>query len=286
MQQFEILGRNLSYSTLDAFTPDGVRISVQDHGSPKGGRDVLFIHGYSQAALCWLNQVSGPLRERHHLVTYDLRGHGASDKPLEAADYRNPVLWADEVKAVIAAAGLHRPVIVAWSYAGRVALDFLKIHGADAISGLVMVAATPSADPALMGPAAPLLMAMANAPDAAANLAATQALLAACVNLPLPEGEAAMMLGYNLLCPPHVRSALRGREGEYGAVLEGLNVPVLAIHGEDDQINLPAMSDYTVSHVRDGRLLLYPNCGHAPFWEQAAQFDADLSAFLGQLPPL
>ena len=70
------------------------------------------------------------------MVTYDLRGHGASDKPLESQRYKDAKLWADEVQAVMDGVGLRRPVLVGWSYAGRIICDYLRHHGQGRLAGL------------------------------------------------------------------------------------------------------------------------------------------------------
>lgn len=283
MVETEILGRTLRYRSLTAKTPDGLSIAVQDHDRRGGGRDVLFIHGYSQSSLAWLRQVTGPLAQQHRLVTYDLRGHGMSDKPTDPSYFREPTRWAAEVEAVIDVAGLYKPVLVCWSYGGRVALDFLTEKTDGVISGLVMVAATSTDRADVMGSAAPLLRRMANAHELAENIAATDALLAACAAAPLSEQELATMLAYNVMTPPAVRSALSGRPAPYQQTLERLSVPVLTIHGAMDQINLPAMSENTQRFVAHAQSRVYQASGHMPFWEEAERFDADLSAFLAAL---
>ena len=99
-------------------TPDGVAVAVQDWAAPgDAGRlpDVLLLHGFSQCHKAWALQVGGALASQLRLVTYDLRGHGDSDQPTAAQFYQDPVRWADEVHAVIAALNLHKPVLVAWS---------------------------------------------------------------------------------------------------------------------------------------------------------------------------
>ena len=287
MIELELCGRQLRYQPLTATTPDGVVLSILDHIPPEplpdGARDILFIHGFSQSSLSWLKQTTGPLRYHHRLVTYDVRGHGSSDKPLEPEYYRDSRRWADEVETVISAAGLDRPVIVCWSYSGRIALDYLSHHGDNAISGLVMIAATSTVKDGVLGPATPSLRQIATAPDCAANLAATRDFLGLCTTAPLPADEFALMLGFNLMVPVAVRSAMSGRPADYDDVLAAIEVPVLAIHGEGDPINTPAMSEYTVAHCRNTRLSLFPATGHLPFWEQPARFDAELGAFLNML---
>ncbi|HSW22450.1 MAG TPA: alpha/beta hydrolase [Burkholderiaceae bacterium] len=277
------LGRTLRYRPLRARTPDGLDLAVQDWGRGTCTRDVLLIHGFSQSHLAWLKQVSGPLAEAFRLVSFDIRGHGLSDKPGEAEAYRDPGRWADDVRSVIAQAGLVRPVLVVWSYAGRIALDYLQANGDADIAGLVMVAATSSGDPALLGPAIGALRRM-GAADLGASLDATRDLLVDCTVRPLPADEFALMMGYNAMTPPAVRRALAGRPAEYDGVLRNLSVPVLTVHGAADRVNLPAMSEHTNRRVRNGRALVYREVGHLPFWEDAARFDADLAAFLRGLP--
>ena len=285
----EILGHQLRYRPFDARTPDGLRVCGQDWWWRKGergaapGRDVLLIHGISQSHLCWLKQLASPLPERYRLVTYDLRGHGGSDKPLSREYYQDGARWAGEVQAVIDAAGLKRPVIVAWSYGGRVALDYLQAAGGEAISGLVMVAATSCADRSLFGPVAPLLASMAVTTDLSRNMDATRDFLSHCVATPLPAAELELMLTYNLMVPPAVRAAMGGRPAPYELVLRSLNVAALAIHGAQDGMVLPAMAHYTVRNCAHAEALIYEGIGHAPFWETPERFNADLATWLDGL---
>jgi len=262
-------------------TPDGVAVAVQDWGAPgEAGRlsDVLLLHGYSQSHKAWALQVGSPLARQLRLVTYDLRGHGDSDKPRGARYYQEPKRWADEVHAVITALGLRRPVLVAWSYAGRIALDYLSHYGDSAIGGLLMVNATSRATPELLGPAAALLAEMGNA-DPLINEPATRQMLASCVVHPLPAEQAQFMLDYNLQVPAWVRAHMRRPGLDYGSTLRALQVPVLVVHGEQDQINLPAMAQYTASQAPAAQLRLYENVGHMAFWEQPERFNADLADF-------
>src|ERR1700688_236353 len=135
---------------LNVTTPDGLTMSAQEYGNPNGP-GIVFIHGFSQSHLSWMRQTDSDLSKDFHIVTYDLRGHGNSDKPLDAARYRDSRAWGDEVQAVIDAAGLKRPVLVGWSYAGRVISDYLATHGAGQIAGINFVDAPIKVDPALIG---------------------------------------------------------------------------------------------------------------------------------------
>ncbi|WP_372394121.1 alpha/beta hydrolase [Azospirillum sp. HJ39] len=264
-------------------TPDGVGLAVQDWRRPSSGRDVLLLHGFSQSHRCWQRQTGGTLAERLRLVTYDNRGHGRSGKPVDAAAYRDPALWADELRTVIDGLGLHRPILVAWSYAGRIALDYLTCHGDGAVGGLVMVGATSTLAPACVGPAAALMAAMGHEDPATADAAAAE-FVDRCTHLPLPDEDAAAMRASTALTSPAVRRALAGRPADYDGTLRSLGIPVLAIHGEDDAVIRPAMARHTVRQARNAGLRLYPEVGHMPFWEASDRFDADLAAFADACP--
>ena len=116
----------------------GLRLHVREWGN-REGPPILLIHGWSQSQLCWARQVAGGLAESFHLVTFDSRGHGMSEKPTGAEHYRDPRLWADDVAAVIDRSGLERPVVVAWSYGGFIVTDYVRAHGERAIGGINLV---------------------------------------------------------------------------------------------------------------------------------------------------
>ena len=96
------------YKPISVKTPDGLTISAQEWGNPNGP-EILLIHGFGQSHLSWMRQVDSDLAKEFRIITYDLRGHGYSDKPLDKAPYHDNKAWGDEVKAVIDAAGLKRP---------------------------------------------------------------------------------------------------------------------------------------------------------------------------------
>ena len=116
----------------------GVTLHAREWGNA-AGPPILFIHGWSQSDLCWSAQVGGPLAERFRMVTFDLRGHGASERPLDAGAYTAAQPWADDLAAVIDTTGLERPVLVGWSYGGFVIADYLRAHGEAAIGGIELV---------------------------------------------------------------------------------------------------------------------------------------------------
>src|SRR5437588_5016169 len=170
--------QNLKYKSISVKTPDGLTISAQEWGNPQGP-EILLIHGFGQSHLSWMRQVNSDLAKEFRIITYDLRGHGNSDKPLEKAPYHDNKAWADEVKAVMDAAGLKRPVLVGWSYAGRGPPDSVWTRGAGRLAGINFVDANIKADPAFVGDNLKNLPLMASE-DLATNIAATRDFVHGC----------------------------------------------------------------------------------------------------------
>jgi NAD(P)-dependent dehydrogenase (short-subunit alcohol dehydrogenase family)/pimeloyl-ACP methyl ester carboxylesterase len=85
----------------------GVKLAVNERGL-RDAPTVILVHGYPDASSTW-NAVADELSGRFHVVTYDVRGAGASDRPRRKAAYRLEVLAAD-LRAVADAVSPHSPV--------------------------------------------------------------------------------------------------------------------------------------------------------------------------------
>lgn len=272
------LGEGAKYKPISVKTPDGLTISAQEWGNP-AGPEILFIHGFSQSHLSWMRQVDGELAREFRIVTYDLRGHGNSDKPLDPAFYRDPKAWGDEVQAVIDAAGLKRPVLVGWSYAGRVISDYLATHGASKIAGINFVDAPIKVDPALIGDNLKNMPQMASE-DLATNIAATRTFVHGCFSRQPSAEEFETILAFNMMVPPKVRAGLSGRPLDASDLMSKLKLPVLVSHGAQDRNAKLGAAEYTASIVPGAKLSVYEGIGHSPFFEDAPRFNTELAAFV------
>jgi pimeloyl-ACP methyl ester carboxylesterase len=270
--------QDVKYKSLVVQTPDGVSISAQDWGN-SAGPEILFIHGFSQASLSWTRQVNSELAKEFRIITYDLRGHGNSDKPLEPEKYKESKAWADEVKAVIEAGGLKRPVLVGWSYGGRVIADYLKVHGAAGLAGLDYVDAVTKSDPSFFGEGLKVQPQMLS-DDLATNIAATRQFLHNCFEKQPSQDDFETMLAFNMMVPPKVRANMGGRTLNIDDILLALKLPVLVTQGTADRLILPSAAKYTATTIPGAKLSMYDGIGHAPFWEDTARFNSELAAFV------
>ena len=259
-------------------TPDGLTISAQEWGNPDGP-EILLIHGLSQSHLSWLRQVKSDLATSFRMITYDIRGHGGSDKPLVGSYYMDQKRWADEVRAVIKEARLRRAVLVGWSYGGRIIAEYLMHYGDKAIAGINFVAAVTKGGADFLGPAAPAVRKMASE-NLAENIENTLSFLKLSTTRALPAEEFEAMLAYNMVVPPRVRRHLLARPAPYEDALKKIKVPVLVTHGTQDRVILIRMARYTASVVPNAKASFYQGAGHMPFWEDAPRFNRELAGFV------
>jgi pimeloyl-ACP methyl ester carboxylesterase len=270
--------QDLKYKPISVKTPDGLTIAAQEWGNPQGP-EILFIHGFAQSHLSWMRQVNSDLAKEFRIITYDLRGHGNSDKPLDKARYHDNKAWSDEVKAVMDAAGLKRPVVVGWSYAGRVISDYVTTHGPGRLAGINFVDASIKFFPEFVGENLKNIAIMTSG-DLATNIAATRAFVHGCFEKQPTADDFETMLSFNMMVPPIVRANLNGRPLDATEVMSRLKIPVLVTHGEKDRNAKVGTAQYTAKTIPGARLSVYEGIGHAPFYEDAARFNAELAAFV------
>jgi non-heme chloroperoxidase len=262
--------------SLWAKTPDGVNVAVQLWGNPHGIPLVL-IHGLNQCRLSWIRQLERELLQMCQIVTYDLRGHGDSDKPAEAHYYAEGARWGDELATVLETTGVHRPVLVGWSLGGVVLTHYLIRHGREQLAAVNFVDAWTADDPALYTPESEALAANLATSDLLVRLRAIRAFLSACFYKPPPSELFELMLTFNSMPPVAVHRGINALTFDgAAAALRSLKVPVVVTHGARDRLFPEGMSRYTAAAVPGSRLSIYPDCGHSPFMEDSERFNQEL----------
>jgi pimeloyl-ACP methyl ester carboxylesterase len=77
-----------------------------------------------------------------------------------------------------------------------------------------------------------------------------------------------------------VRANLGGRPLDATEVMSKLKLPVLVTHGAQDRNSKIGNAQYTANTIPGAKLSVYEGIGHAPFYEDAARFNAELAAFV------
>jgi pimeloyl-ACP methyl ester carboxylesterase len=271
----------------DARAPDGTRLAVYEWGDPKGP-EILLVHGIAQCHLCFRPQYRSALAERYRIVAYDQRGHGESEQPTDPAAYQGNRVWADDLAAVLAAKRLERPVVVGWSMGGRVTRQYLMVYGDAAIAGINFVSSLVIEDPSWCGPEGPKRPLEGQTLEE--EIEAAIAFVEGCYARKPDEAEFRRVLAYNIRVPAAVRRAISGWSTDLEATIAALarvRVPTLITHGRRDSVVLPgaaeatrSVAEATRSAIPHARLSWFDECGHSPFAEDAARFNADLAGFI------
>lgn len=262
---------------------DGVQLAVYEAGNPDGP-PMVFIHGFAMSHLSWEPQINGKLADEFRLVALDLRGHGASGKPLEAERYTNSRAWADDLAAVIEAKDLDRPVLVGWSYGGYVMADYLRAFGDGELGGLVFVGSTSKmgteeaeddlGDDFLEG------IGPALSEDLRTRIAATRAFVPMLTARPMSREAHEVTLAAAMVVPAPVRRALFGRQLDNDDVLASVGIPTLVLQGSADRIVRTRSADHIADTVPGARLLVLDGLGHAVQLDDAERFNRELAGFV------
>ncbi len=135
---------------------DGARVRVVTGGGPSG-RPVVLLHGWACSAYSFRHLLPALAAAGYRVAAPDLRGHGQSDKPDDAAAYTADALGAHVAELVATFGGGDRlPVVIGHSLGG--ALTLRLALGPDAVAGAdaTVVAPRPAAivllNPAGLGP--------------------------------------------------------------------------------------------------------------------------------------
>lgn len=111
---------------------DDITLHIIEWGNT--GMPVVCIHGLTANAFCY-QPIADELAEEYHVIAYDLRGRGDSDKPSDG--YSVPIHAAD-LAALIDELELKRPIIIGHSLGALIALYFAA-HYPDKLSKLVLI---------------------------------------------------------------------------------------------------------------------------------------------------
>ncbi len=259
----------------------GVRLHVREWGQPDAP-PVVLIHGISQNHQCWVRQYDGALADDFRLIAFDLRGHGMSEAPADAASYADGRLWADDLAAVIDELGLDRPVLVGWSYGSFVIGDYLRAYGQGNVAALDFAGGAvrlgPAAFGSLIGPGFLDHFADLTADDLPTSIRGVRGLVHAFAVDRLPADDIETILCASMVVPAATRGHLGARDLDYDDVLRSLRVPLLVSHGRADTIVLPAMAQHVLNVCPTAEASWYDEVGHVPFLERPERFNDELAA--------
>lgn len=118
-------------------TSDGVEIYYKDWGS---GQPIVFSHGWPLSADDWDAQLMFFLGQGYRVVAHDRRGHGRSEQVADGHDMDH---YADDLAAVVEHLDLRDAVHVGHSTGGGEVVRYLTRHGEERAAKAALIAAVP-----------------------------------------------------------------------------------------------------------------------------------------------
>jgi pimeloyl-ACP methyl ester carboxylesterase len=81
-----------------------------------------------------------------------------------------------------------------------------------------------------------------------------------------------------------LRAGLRRTARRTLAEFESFTVPTLLIAGADDVVFPAFVAEAIAAALPAAEAIIFPDCGHSPYFEQAATFNGRVEAFLARHP--
>ncbi|MGJ5043952.1 MULTISPECIES: alpha/beta hydrolase [unclassified Bradyrhizobium] len=267
-------------------TSDGTQIFYKDWGS---GQPIVFHHGWPLSSDDWDAQMLFFLDKGFRVIAHDRRGHGRSSQTETGNEMDT---YAADVAALAAKLDLRDAVHVGHSTGGGEVARYVAKHGKGRV-----------AKAALLGAVPPIMLKTESNPGGLpievfdgfrAALAANRAQFF----LEIPTGP---FYGFNRNGAKVSEGVIRNwwRQGMMGGAkahydcikafsetdftedLKAIDVPVLLMHGEDDQIvPIDDSARLGIKLLKHGTLKTYPGFPHGMATTHADVINADLLAFV------
>jgi len=264
---------------------DGTEIYYKDWGT---GQPIVFHHGWPLSGDDWDGQMLFFLQQGFRVIAHDRRGHGRSS---QTAVGHNMDTYAADVAELAKALDLKNAVHVGHSTGGGEVIRYVAKHGAGRVAKAVLISAV-----------TPTLAKSAAYPDGIPLSIFDEIRQGTGFNRPQYYQDFTIpFYGYNRegakisqgVRDNWWRQAMMGSvqahyecvkafsETDFTEDLKSVDVPVLFLHGEDDQIvPFPLSAPKAVKLVKNGKLISYPGFPHGMPTTEAATINKDLLAFI------
>ena len=264
---------------------DGTEIYYKDWGT---GQPIVFHHGWPLSGDDWDGQMLFFLQQGFRVIAHDRRGHGRSS---QTAVGHNMDTYAADVAELAKALDLKNAIHVGHSTGGGEVIRYVAKHGAGRVAKAVLISAV-----------TPTLAKSAAYPDGIPLSIFDEIRQGTGFNRPQYYQDFTIpFYGYNRegakisqgVRDNWWRQAMMGSvqahyecvkafsETDFTEDLKSVDVPVLFLHGEDDQIvPFPLSAPKAVKLVKNGKLISYPGFPHGMPTTEAATINKDLLAFI------
>jgi 3-oxoadipate enol-lactonase len=261
----------------------GLKLHYRVQGNPQGPWLVL-LNGLLSDTTMWAGVLPG-LADRFRILTFDSRGQGKSDAPLEG-----PYLTADlaaDAWELFQVLGITRPWLVGLSNGSALSLELLSTHP-EAFPGAVLTSAMPNFDFALSLKAEH----WAHCLEVGGPLMQFDAVAPFLWGDRFLEARHGVLRAYHQVVtgadrPQHGNlHQIRGTQGwDIRDRLACIQVPVLLLSGAEDLLTPPWKCLATAQGIPHSRFEVVPGIGHAYPVEDPKLFVARVRQFISGIQP-
>jgi non-heme chloroperoxidase len=267
-------------------TPDGTEIFYKDWGH---GQPIVFSHGWPLSSDDWDAQMMFFLAHGYRVIAHDRRGHGRSAQVNSGHDMDH---YADDLAALTAHLDLHDAIHVGHSTGGGEVVRYLARHGESRAAKAALIAAVPplmvqtDANPGGLPKSVFDDLQTRTAEDRSAFYREVAANPFYGFNRPGVEPVEAIIQNWwrqGMMggAKAHYDGVVAFSQTDFTEDLRRISIPVLVMHGDDDQIVPYADSaPLTAELLKNGTLKTYSGFPHGMPTTQAKVINADLLAFI------
>jgi len=267
-------------------TIDGTEIYYKDWGK---GQPIVFSHGWPLSADDWDTQMMFFVQQGYRVIAHDRRGHGRSTQTTDGHDMDH---YADDLAAVVNTLNLKDAIHVGHSTGGGEVVHYIAQNGESRVSKAVLMSDVPPL--MVKTPANPGGLPKEVFDGLQTQLATNRAQfyhdLAAGpfygFNRPGAKVSEAVIgnwwrQGMMGGAKAHYDGIVAFSQTDFTEDLKKITVPVLVMHGDDDQI-VPYADSAPLSAklLRNGTLKTYNGFPHGMPTTEAGTINADLLAFI------
>ncbi|HEX5849272.1 MAG TPA: alpha/beta hydrolase [Rubrobacter sp.] len=267
-------------------TPDGVQIFYKDWGE---GQPIVFSHGWPLSADDWDTQMMFFARHGYRVIAHDRRGHGRSEQTGDGHDMDH---YADDLAALTAHLDLRDAVHIGHSTGGGEVAHYIARHGESRVARAVLISAVPPL--MVQTDANPGGLPKSVFDDLQDQVASNRARLYRDFpsgpfygfNRPGAEPSEAIIenwwrQGMMGGAKAHYDGVVAFSQTDFTEDLEKITLPVLVMHGDDDQV-VPYENSgpRSAELLPNGTLKTYEGFPHGMPTTEAETINADLLEFI------
>ena len=256
--------------------PGRVKLEYAEQGNAKG-TPVIFLHGITDS---WhsFESVLENLPAAVHAFAISQRGHGDSERPLQ--NY-SPKDFAADIAEFIKQKNLGKTFIVGHSMGGVVAQQF-AIDFPGLTKGLVII----DSDPEFKNnPGMPEFYEEVLKMQGAISRTFMDEFQKATLAKPIDSVYFNLLVDEGIKVPASVfKAALSGIMGvDLREQLKQVKAPALIFWGNLDSFCTYKGQETMVNNIKNSKLIIYGNTGHALHWEEPKRFAGDLVNFINDV---